>query len=144
MIEAVSITLALALGIAVGMLIARNRARAVETGLREQLATGERALQAQVLEAERGLQQQLAEVDKARATAEARLSEQEKAHREAQARSSATFKELAGDVLKQSSEQFLSLAKSKFEVSEKHQLGELEKRQLAISELVKPLNEKLQ
>ncbi len=77
------------------------------------------------------------------AAAEARREEQENAHLEAEKRTVETFRSTAAKVLQESTTQFLELAKSKLEISEKHGAAELEQRKQAIEALVKPLTEKL-
>lgn len=53
------------------------------------------------------------------------------------------FKSLAADVLKQSSEQFLQLAKENFDGKQKDAAAQLEQRKQAIESLVKPIRESL-
>ena len=55
----------------------------------------------------------------------------------------AQFKSLAGDALKSSNEQFLALAKQTFSAEQERARAELEKRQTAVGELVKPIGESL-
>jgi DNA recombination protein RmuC len=62
---------------------------------------------------------------------------------EAKATLSDVFKALASDALKQNSTSFLELAGQKFGTDQQTAKGELEKRQQAIEELVKPLREQL-
>lgn len=67
----------------------------------------------------------------------------EKQYTELEKRQREVFQALAGDVLKQSSEQFLQLAKKSLESEKKDATFELEKRKQAIQELVKPVREQL-
>jgi len=53
------------------------------------------------------------------------------------------FKSLAADVLKQSSEQFLQLAKENFDGKQKDAAAQLEQRKQAIESLIKPIRESL-
>ncbi len=53
------------------------------------------------------------------------------------------FKALAGDVLKQSNEQFLQLAKKTFDGEQKDAAAQLEQRKQAIESLIKPIRESL-
>ena len=53
------------------------------------------------------------------------------------------FKSLAGDTLKQSTEQFLHLAKKSFENEQKDAAAQLEQRKQAIEAMVKPIRESL-
>jgi DNA recombination protein RmuC len=55
-----------------------------------------------------------------------------------------TFKALSSDVLKNSSTQFLELAKLEFEKLQAEARGDLEKRQDAVANLVKPIRESLE
>jgi DNA recombination protein RmuC len=79
-----------------------------------------------------------------------RLEEESKAAAEKQAlldraeqRLSDTFKALSADALKSSSEQFLQLARTSLTSHTEDAKGELEKRRLAIENLVKPVAESL-
>jgi DNA recombination protein RmuC len=81
---------------------------------------------------------------------QARLEEERKAAlekqemlRDAQARLSDAFKALSADALKSNNESFLNLAKSTLEKFQEGARGDLEKRQLAIDQLVKPVQETL-
>ncbi|MBN2577475.1 MAG: DNA recombination protein RmuC [Pirellulales bacterium] len=62
---------------------------------------------------------------------------------EAKTKLSDAFKALAGDALKNSNTQFLELARTQLESFHRSAQGDLEKRQLAIDELVKPVKESL-
>lgn len=67
----------------------------------------------------------------------------QRAFADAQERLEAVFKDMANQAMKQSSEQLLQLAKERFDGQSTEQRAELEKRQLAIQDLVKPIEEKL-
>jgi len=56
----------------------------------------------------------------------------------------ATFKSLAGDVLKSSNREFLRLAETRFKTLHTRASGELEKREKAVENLVKPIRETLE
>lgn len=80
----------------------------------------------------------------------ARLNEQQKSAEEkltllndAKEKLSDTFKALSSDALKSSNEEFLKLARSTLEKFQEGAKGDLEKRQQAINELVKPLKDSL-
>ncbi|MCW1923800.1 DNA recombination protein RmuC [Luteolibacter arcticus] len=84
------------------------------------------------------------------AEARTRLEEETKAAAEKQAlldraeqRLSDTFKALSADALKSSSEQFLQLAKTSLQSHTEEAKGDLEKRRMAIENLVKPVAESL-
>ncbi len=62
---------------------------------------------------------------------------------EAQAKLSDAFKALSADALKSNNQSFLHLAKSALETFQEGARGDLERRQQAIGELVKPLRESL-
>jgi DNA recombination protein RmuC len=62
---------------------------------------------------------------------------------EAQARLSDSFKALSADALQSNNQSFLHLAKSALETFQEGARGDLERRQQAIGELVKPLRESL-
>ena len=61
-----------------------------------------------------------------------------------EARLTNTFKALSADTLKSTQDQFLSLAKNSLQSQQKEASNELEKRQTAINELVKPLSNTLE
>lgn len=71
------------------------------------------------------------------------LTQVQKHYEEAQQRARETFKALANDVLKDSSQQFLQLARKAFEGEQKDALLQLEQRKQAIENLVKPVRETL-
>ena len=81
----------------------------------------------------------LAKRDEQQKTAEQQLRDFEKAEQ----RLSDAFKALSADALKGNNEQFLKLAKATLEKHQEGAKGDLEKRQQAIDELVKPLRESL-
>lgn len=66
------------------------------------------------------------------------------AERDTQARLSNEFKALSADALKANNTSFLALAAERFAQLQQSSAGDLEKRQLAIDALVKPLKESLQ
>ncbi len=70
----------------------------------------------------------------------AQITEADKARKQAED----TFKALAGDVLKQSNEQFLQLARKTFEGEQKEAAGQLEQRKQAVKALVEPIKERLE
>jgi DNA recombination protein RmuC len=97
-----------------------------------------------------GAQAELAQARQELAALEVRLSEERKAAaekqemlREAQARLSDAFKALSADALKSNNEAFLNLAKSTLEKFQEGARSDLDKRQLAIDQLVKPVQETL-
>ncbi len=124
--------------------------------LDEQVKAGERAaagLEARIAAAEsqhdegernaQALRTQLAEI-------RTRLEEETKAAAEKQAlldraeqRLSDTFKALSADALKSSAEQFLQLARTSLQTHTEEAKGDLEKRRLAIENLVKPVADSL-
>lgn len=67
----------------------------------------------------------------------------EKQFTEAQNQARQTFESLASKVLKSSNEQFLTLAKKALDGEQQEATAELDKRKVAIENLVKPINEKL-
>jgi len=99
------------------------------------------------------LDARLAESSQARqelAMLETRLVEERKAAaekhemlREAQVRLSDAFKALSADALKSNNETFLNLARATLEKFQEGARGDLEKRQLAIDQLMKPVQETL-
>lgn len=76
-----------------------------------------------------------AEVESQRAN----LIEQRRLLDDAQAKLREAFQSLAGEALKTSSDQFLELAKSKFDSLQKEAEGDLEQRKVAIQSMVDPL-----
>ncbi|MBT8044402.1 MAG: DNA recombination protein RmuC [Verrucomicrobiae bacterium] len=82
---------------------------------------------------------------------EVRLQEEKKAAAEKQAllekaelRLTDTFKALSADTLKSSQEQFLSLAKNSLKAQQQEASSELEKRKVAVEQLVKPISQTLE
>jgi len=75
-----------------------------------------------------------------------RTAFEEKTHTLEQARNQfeTTFKSLAGDVLKANSSEFLKLAETSFKVLQTRASGELEQREKAVENLVKPIRESLE
>lgn len=71
------------------------------------------------------------------------IQQQANAHTDARTQMSDTFKALAGDALKQSSEQFLQLADQRLQNQQTQATNELDQRKQAIEQLVKPLKETL-
>lgn len=71
------------------------------------------------------------------------FEEKEKLLKDAEAKLTETFKALSADALKNNNDQFLQLAKTNLEKYQTEAKGDLEKRQQAIQELVKPLKESL-
>lgn len=63
---------------------------------------------------------------------------------EVRAQFEATFKSLAGDVLKSNSSEFLKLAETSFKVLHTQASGDLEQREKAVENLVKPIRESLE
>ncbi|MDX2227302.1 MAG: DNA recombination protein RmuC [Verrucomicrobiae bacterium] len=63
---------------------------------------------------------------------------------EAQARLSDAFKALSAEALKSNNESFITLARSTLEKFQDHARGDLEKRQLAINEVIKPIRDSLE
>jgi DNA recombination protein RmuC len=91
-------------------------------------------------------QQRIEEEQKLRAAAEkdaesqrANLLEQRRLLDEAQQKLRDAFQALAGEALKASSDQFMELAKAKFESLQKEAEGDLENRKQAIQSMVNPL-----
>ncbi len=96
------------------------------------------------------LQQECSALKAERAGLMTRLEEQEKAAKEklalleeARTKLSDAFKALSQEALKSNSTQFLELAKTNLDKYQEGARSELEKRQKAIDELVKPLKESL-
>jgi DNA recombination protein RmuC len=94
----------------------------------------------------RGSQKRIEDEQKLRASAEkdaesqrANLVEQRRLLDDAQVKLREAFQALAGEALKSSSDQFMELAKSKFDSLQKEAEGDLEQRKIAIQSLVDPL-----
>jgi DNA recombination protein RmuC len=134
------------LGVALGVVGAWLAMRARAATLEERLAAregrmGEMESRAAQLEADLGLARD--EAMRARtelAQSEARLA----ALKEAQARMEESFKALSSDALQSNNKAFLNLAQMTLEKFQESARGDLEKRQTAIDELVKPVRETLQ
>ncbi|MEM9079780.1 MAG: DNA recombination protein RmuC [Verrucomicrobiota bacterium] len=77
------------------------------------------------------------------ATAKAREEEQQKLLAHMEERFAATFKTLSNDALKNSQEQFLTLAKQSLRVQQEEAQGTFDKRHLAIEQLIKPVADSL-
>jgi DNA recombination protein RmuC len=96
------------------------------------------------------LRQENASLKEGKAALETRLAESEKAHRErlalleeAQGKLSDAFKALSADALRTNNQMFLDLARQVLAGFHKDAQSDLEKRQRAIDELVRPLKESL-
>ena len=94
----------------------------------------------------RSLQKRIEEEQRLRATAEkdadsqrANLAEQRRLLDDAQVKLREAFQSLAGEALKSSSDQFIELAKSKFDSLQKEAEGDLDQRKIAIQAMVDPL-----
>ena len=94
----------------------------------------------------RASQKRIEEEQKLRAAAEkeaesqrANLLEQRRLLDDAQVKLREAFQSLAGEALKASSNQFMELAKSKFDSLQKEAEGDLEQRKIAIQSMVDPL-----
>jgi len=94
----------------------------------------------------RSLQKRIEEEQKLRATAEKdaqsqrdNLAEQRRLLDDAQIKLREAFQSLAGEALKSSSNQFIELAKSKFDSLHKEAEGDLDQRKIAIQAIVDPL-----
>jgi DNA recombination protein RmuC len=96
------------------------------------------------------LREENASLQAAKAALETRLAESEKAHQErlalleeAERKLSDAFKALSADALRSNNQTFLDLARQTLESFQKDAQSDLEKRQRAIDELVRPLKESL-
>jgi len=150
-----------AAGLIIGVLIAwlifssKNKARAgieAEKLKAEQLRSQEIAQNSQTLEArneqlltnERNLRQSQTELT-------VRLDQEKKAAAEKQAlleksevRLTDTFKALSAETLKSTQDQFLSLAKNSLKAQQQEATNEMEKRKVAVEQLVKPISQTLE
>src|SRR5260370_37700125 len=143
-----------ALGAAVGWLLLRTRARSVSAAdlatLKERLAGKEQELQrlkevfnVEVAEhkySREGNSQLRAELEGERRVAQERMASFKNATEEL----SEKFKALSRDALKDNNQSFLELARSTLEKFQESAKGDLESRQKAIDQLVRPLTESLQ
>jgi DNA recombination protein RmuC len=142
----------LVVGFAVAWAWARGSAGAARINLEKRAASLEGAAQ-ELKKQNEGLQQELRasqrrieEEQKLRAAAakdaeaqRANLLEQRRLLDEAQVKLREAFQSLAGEALASSNNQFLELAKSKFDTLQKEAEGDLEQRKVAIQSLVNPL-----
>jgi DNA recombination protein RmuC len=124
--------LALVLGAAAVWLIARQQRSALEARLAQ--VSGESVR----LREERAVLQTTLEKERQTAAEKIRLLD------EAQARLSDTFKALSSEALQNNNANFLHLAKATLERFQETARGDLDLRQQAIGDLVKPLKESLQ
>jgi DNA recombination protein RmuC len=90
------------------------------------------------------LQVRVAEAETRLSHESARLKEQQELFASLQKQSADTFKALSADVLKNHSESFLNLATAKLDKWQHGAKGDLDQRQKAIQELVKPIKESLE
>lgn len=141
-----------AVGFLIGSLFSAVRARKIETGAAANAsATNELRLQIESLRREaEASRARLEQEQTRRAAAEsdlagqrANLEEQRNLLEQAEAHLKDAFQALASKALEASSQQFLDLARTKFESLQKEATGELAKRHVAIEGLVKPLGEAL-
>ena len=86
-----------------------------------------------------------------RAVLQTRLEEERKANQEkitlinnAETKLADAFKALSADALRNNNQSFLDLAKQNLEAFQQNAKGELERRQSAIGDLIKPLKESLE
>jgi len=145
--------------VALAVVVLRERRWGVGVGADDQ-RTRAAQLEAQLQERDRRLAEVLSERDTARAELEQARGERETARRElaqvkadhdarievlaeAQKQLETQFKGIADDVTKTNSEAFLKQAKEQFENQQKLGDADLEKRQKAIDELIKPVKENL-
>ena len=135
MTEALFSILGLAVGAALVFLLIRTRMRADQ--LRVEELRGECASER---DAHARTREELARVAAQREALESARVNDEERRKETET----TFRALAADALQKSNEQFLQLARERFEKSEASHAKELEKRQEAIEHLVKPLGEGLE
>ncbi len=76
-------------------------------------------------------------------TQQAAFEEKERILEDVRSQFEATFKSLAGDVLRSSSSEFLKLAETRFKTLHTKASSELEKREKAVESLVRPIRETL-
>jgi DNA recombination protein RmuC len=90
-----------------------------------------------------GARQELAMLETRLVEERKAAAEKQEMLREAQVRLSDAFKALSADALKSNNETFLNLARATLEKFQEGARGDLEKRQLAIDQLMKPVQETL-
>src|SRR5216684_571051 len=142
----------LAAGFAVAWAWANSSAGAVRLELERRAAgfegtVGELKKQNEALQQDlRVSQKRIEDEQKLRATAEkdaeaqrSNLVEQKRLLDDAQVKLREAFQSLAGEALKASSDQFIELAKAKFDSLQKEAEGDLEQRKIAIQSMVDPL-----
>lgn len=139
------VILGLLVGAAAAWFVLRNQAAVLHERLRARET--ESARLAAELDAARNSASQLA-ADNSRLSAElsgerAAAGEKIRLLTEAHERLANEFKALSADALKHNNSAFLELARETFSKLQQQSLGDLEKRQLAIDSLVKPLKESL-
>jgi len=143
-------------GLLVGWLLTFLFARAGQTAANERLRAEERrttelaARLAQVGEEQGRQAREVSEYAALLAETRARLEGERKAAAEKQAlletaeqRLADTFRALSAEVLKDSSEQFLHLAKTSLRATAEEAKGDLDQRRLAVEQIVKPVAESL-
>ena len=144
-------------GFLIAFLLMMTKYTSVATRLTEQEKASQKAI-ADLEAAESILKDELQELRKKESiqlkrqtVLETQLSEQKVRHEEtqhlldtAEERLTDTFKALSTDALKLNQQQFLNLAKTKFETEQQTAKGELEKREQAVAHLVKPVAESLE
>jgi len=144
--------IALFLGLALGFLLAhwlRRSAGTEEAVLRERLAQREAALAALEAEAKEKplLLAQLAEartlLDQEKQRHAEKIVALEQANKEGQTALLNAFKTLSGEALEANNRRFLDLAKENLAAFQESAKGDLEKRQISIAELMKPVKESL-
>ena len=158
--ELVAVLAAVVVGGVIGWLMAANRARAWYDGVvldAETRAAGAAAelsavrgeLETRKREGEHlsvALREAQGETSAAAARAaemQKRFEEQERILDDAQCKLSDTFKSLASDILKTSSESFLTLAGERFDSIQKQSASDLDARQKAIESVVAPARDSL-
>ncbi len=142
----------LAAGFAVAWAWANSSAGAVRLELERRAAgfegtVGELKKQNEALQQDlRVSQKRIEDEQKLRATAEkdaeaqrSNLVEQKRLLDDAQVKLREAFQSLAGEALRASSDQFIELAKAKFDSLQKEAEGDLEQRKIAIQSMVDPL-----
>src|SRR5579859_5606550 len=139
-------------GFAIAWVIAKASAGSARLELERRAAgldgtVGELKKQVESLQMEtRNSQKRIEDEQKLRSAAQAdaeaqraNLAEQRKLLDEAQLKLRDAFQSLAGEALKASSDQFMELAKAKFDSLQKEAEGDLENRKQAIQSMVNPL-----